>query len=83
MKEKAITDNWIDPDDAPALTPDWFEEAELRNGTTIVRRGRPRSDNPKETISLRLDRDLIARLRESGPGWQTRINDTLRKAAGL
>jgi uncharacterized protein (DUF4415 family) len=38
---------------------------------------------PKEAVSLRLDRDLVAKFRESGPGWQTRMNAALRKAAGL
>lgn len=83
MKEKNITETWTDPDDAPALTPEWFERAELRKGDTVIRRGRPRSENTKEAVSLRLDRDLVAKLRESGPGWQTRVNDELRKVAGL
>jgi uncharacterized protein (DUF4415 family) len=37
----------------------------------------------KETVSLRLDRDVIAHYQDDGPGWQDRINDALRKAAGL
>jgi uncharacterized protein (DUF4415 family) len=45
--------------------------------------GRPRSDNPKKSVSLRLDRDVVAHYRDSGPGWQTRINETLRRAARL
>jgi uncharacterized protein (DUF4415 family) len=32
---------------------------------------------------LRLDPDIIAAFRAGGPGWQSRINDALRKAAGL
>ena len=32
----------------------------------------------KEAISIRLDRDLVERLRSTGPGWQSRINDALR-----
>ena len=34
----------------------------------------------KELISLRIDADLAAHFRNSGPGWQTRLNDTLRRA---
>ena len=83
MKENSITSDWTDPDDAPALTSEWFEQAELRNGNEVVRRGRPKSDNPKEAVSLRLDRDLVAKLRESGSGWQTRVNEELRKVAGI
>ena len=37
----------------------------------------------KETVSLRLDRDVIAHFQDDGPGWQDRINDALRKVAGL
>jgi uncharacterized protein (DUF4415 family) len=33
----------------------------------------------KEAISIRLDMDLVARLRASGPGWQSRVNDALRE----
>ena len=37
----------------------------------------------KEMVSLRLDRDVLAHFQDDGPGWQERINDALRKAAGL
>jgi uncharacterized protein (DUF4415 family) len=37
----------------------------------------------KETVSLRLDRDVLAHFQDDGPGWQDRINDALRKAAGI
>ena len=44
-------------------------------------RGRPAGLN-KQLVSLRIDRDVIERFRESGPGWQSRINEALRKAVG-
>jgi len=37
----------------------------------------------KETVSLRIDRDVLQRFQEDGPGWQERINKALRGAAGL
>lgn len=37
----------------------------------------------KEAVSLRIDRDVLERFQEDGPGWQDRINDALRKAAGI
>jgi uncharacterized protein (DUF4415 family) len=37
----------------------------------------------KETVSLRIDRDVLDRFQEDGPGWQDRINAALRKAVGL
>ncbi len=36
----------------------------------------------KETVSLRIDRDVLDVFQADGPGWQERINAALRKAAG-
>jgi uncharacterized protein (DUF4415 family) len=36
----------------------------------------------KETVTLRIDRDVLDVFQEDGPGWQDRINAALRKAAG-
>lgn len=33
----------------------------------------------KVAISLRLDRDVLEKLRASGPNWQSRVNDLLRR----
>ena len=45
------------------------------------KRGRPVGSvaaQTKEPVKLRLDADVVAALRESGDGWQTRVNDMLR-----
>jgi len=42
----------------------------------------PSPPNAKETVSLRIDRDVLDFFQEEGPGWQERINAALRKAAG-
>lgn len=44
--------------------------------------GRPRGSN-KVQIALRADREVVERFKADGPGWQSRMNDALRKAAGL
>ena len=36
----------------------------------------------KELVSLRIDQDVLEHFQAGGPGWQDRINDALRKAAG-
>jgi uncharacterized protein (DUF4415 family) len=36
----------------------------------------------KETVTLRIDRDVLDFFQEAGPGWQDRVNAALRKAAG-
>jgi uncharacterized protein (DUF4415 family) len=43
---------------------------------------RPTVPHAKEMVSLRIDRDVLDFFQEDGPGWQDRINDALRKAAG-
>lgn len=67
-------------DDLPDFsTPEW----RMKFAGAPVRRGRPKSDVTKIRTTLRLDPDVLAAFRSDGPGWQTRINDALRKAAGL
>jgi uncharacterized protein (DUF4415 family) len=43
----------------------------------------PSIPNAKELVSLRIDRDILDHFQEAGPGWQDRINEALRKAAGM
>jgi uncharacterized protein (DUF4415 family) len=78
---KPLTD---DPDDAPELLDDFFRQGELRHGDRLIRRGRPPiSGKPKTAITLRLDEDVVQAYRETGEGWQTRINADLRRARKL
>jgi uncharacterized protein (DUF4415 family) len=46
-------------------------------------RGRPKAEAPKKQVTLRLDSDVVEFFRRAGPGWQSRINDSLRSSAGL
>jgi len=74
-------------DDNPPLTE--RQLARMRPAREVVpevvkaARGRPRLAAPKQLVSLRLDADVLAHFRMKGEGWQSRINDTLRKAAKL
>jgi uncharacterized protein (DUF4415 family) len=85
---KSTKTPWIDPDDAPEWSDEVFARAEVRKGGKVVReaagtltkRGRPKLERPKRQVTLRLDQDVIDRLRDSGPGWQSRVNDILKKA---
>jgi len=82
-ESKPITESsWVDPDDAPEWTQDMFDRAEIRIGDKVIRRGRP-PGSTKRLVSLRLDREVLDAFRAGGPGWQSRINQALRKAAGL
>ena len=42
----------------------------------------PAIPGAKEQVTLRIDRDVLDHFQEAGPGWQDRINEALRKAAG-
>ena len=82
-KKSASKGTWTDPDDAPELTEEWFATADLYQGDKLIRRGRPREVGPKQAVSIRLDPAVLAYFRATGPGWQSRVNEALRKAAGL
>jgi uncharacterized protein (DUF4415 family) len=48
------------------------------------RRGRgPQKELTKVAVSLRLTRDVVERFKAGGPGWQTRMDQALKKAVGL
>jgi uncharacterized protein (DUF4415 family) len=42
----------------------------------------PGAKEAKEMVTLRIDRDVLDFFQEDGPGWQDRINEALRQAAG-
>ena len=79
----------LDADDAPELDEQFFKNAkqgldglaELVGEEAVAplrKIGRPPAENPKQQVTMRLDADLLAALRASGKGWQTRANDILR-----
>lgn len=96
MIKKHLTEDQIqrmiasDPD-APEATEAQIAQARpfteafpaLSDALRGNRGGRPKAENPKVAVSLRLDQDVVVRFKASGPGWQTRINRALREAAGL
>jgi uncharacterized protein (DUF4415 family) len=60
------SDEDIDTSDIPELGEDFFREAELRIPA-------------KQTVTIRLDSDVLAWFKEQGAGYQTRINQLLRQ----
>lgn len=65
---------WTDEDFAraertPAALPDAIANLKRARGPART----------KEAISIRLDMDLVEKLRATGPGWQSRVNDALRE----
>jgi uncharacterized protein (DUF4415 family) len=70
----------LSEDEAPEITDAWIEEADLRRGPKVVRRGRPRLANAKQLLSLRLPPDVITSWKATGPGWQTRMAKVLERS---
>ncbi len=80
-----------DYEEMPEWTDAQLDRAEIAIGDVVIRPangtltkpGRPKSAAPKKSVHLRLSPDVLAYFRKTGPGWQTRIDETLRKAARL
>lgn len=49
---------WVDPDDAPELTDEMLDRAEISEGGRIIRPGRPPLDIQLRNAQLRLARKL-------------------------
>ncbi|MCB1507453.1 MAG: BrnA antitoxin family protein [Hyphomicrobiaceae bacterium] len=76
----------VDAETAP-LTDE--ETGRLRPATDVFRElglpaprpvGRPKADNPKERISLRVSPQTLAAFKATGKGWQTRMDEVLTRA---
>ena len=77
-----------DPDNPPLTDEFWARARPAVEGMPEFianwRKWRGQQKAPvKKLVSLRIDPDIIDHFRATGPGWQRRINDTLRKAARL
>ena len=71
-----ITDEqWATARPLVEVMPELVEAMERRRG--------PQKAPTKDLVSLRLDKDVLATLRASGSGWQSRANEVLRKGLGL
>lgn len=43
-------------------------------------RGRPKLAASKVPVTMRLDADVLEKVKSTGDGWQTRVNNLLREA---
>jgi len=67
-------------DTAPEFDELPFEGKRLGRGFAsfkkyINRQGRPKVEDPKVSISIRIPLSKAEKLRKTGPGWQTRTSD--------
>lgn len=65
-----MRDRDIDFSDLPRMTPAMFARAVVRRGLKVL--------PPKESLTLRLDADVLKWFRSQGKGYQTQINALLR-----
>nr|WP_315259074.1 BrnA antitoxin family protein [uncultured Duganella sp.] len=90
VKSQNSTKTWVDPDDAPELTHEFFDKGVWRIGDQIVsrneaqaeagkRRGRPAGSGTKISTTIRFDAEVLAAFKATGEGWQTRMNDVLKE----
>jgi uncharacterized protein (DUF4415 family) len=79
---KGFDDNpeWTKADFAQARPASDVHGPEIAGGL-VKRRGRPpkAAGERKEAVSLRLSPEVLAHFRASGDGWQTRIDEALRR----
>lgn len=75
----------FDNDSPETHAADWQEAiishsyAQFKEGIAKKRLGRPLSSTPKVQVAIRFDQDILAAFKATGRGWQTRLNDLLRK----
>lgn len=60
-----------------------FEVLPLDLVSMLPRKRGPQREPAKKLVSLRLDPDVVASFRATGDGWQTRINDVLKRKCAL
>jgi uncharacterized protein (DUF4415 family) len=87
-EEAAIQAQIAEDPDNPELTEEDFARMrpagdvlppDLYANLTKNKRGRPKSDATKVPVTLRVDPDTLAAYKATGAGWQTRMNEALRK----
>jgi uncharacterized protein (DUF4415 family) len=71
-------EDWDEVSDNPAWTAEDFANA--KPFAEVFPDLAKKMAQKKVATSIRLDADVIAALRATGPRWQTRINDLLREA---
>jgi len=75
--------------DNPEWTVEDFKSAEpAASLPTEIRKAFPNTRGPQKSprkvpVSIRLTPEVVERFKASGPGWQSRIDDVLKKAVGL
>ena len=82
---KPLTDDegevreWTDEDFASAVPFSQLPESLQAKLRSLKKPRGPQKAPTKEVVTMRLSRDVVERLRATGPGWQTRVDGALRE----
>lgn len=89
--KRPMRTEWVDPDDAPELTDEFFAKATpMINGRPApledvkeafakgLSRGRPKAERTKLALTVRYDVEVVEAFKATGKGWQTRMNAALK-----
>ena len=60
-----------------ATDPDTYELSD-KEFLTLKPLGRPKSETPKKSTTIRFSDDVLTPFRNTGKGWQTRMDNALR-----
>ena len=78
------TKRTADPDNPEWTDADFARARRLRDAmpdlAAALKRGRPRLEQPKVQVTLRLDAEIVEAFRAEGSGWQSRINEALSRS---
>jgi uncharacterized protein (DUF4415 family) len=77
----------VNPERVDADNPEWTKDdfararpaAEVLSARLLRKVRGPQRAPTKERITIRLSRDVLGRFRESGQGWQSKVDDALRQ----
>lgn len=70
---------WTEEDFARAVPFSQLPESLQEKLRSLKKQRGPQKAPTKEVVTMRLSRDVVERLRASGPGWQTRVDAALRQ----
>ena len=59
MSKRNTKAAWVDPDDAPELTDEWFETADVYHGDKLISRGTPQIGQPPRRPSPYASPDVL------------------------
>lgn len=76
-------------DDSPELGEAFFKRArparevmsEAVQSNFARKPGRPKSDAPKQQVTLRLSQSVLEKFKAEGPGWQSRMDAVLQSGS--